>query len=125
MKRFISLFIILSVLFFGAMRVKAFTTNSEPAPIGNNWHPGFVEVNVEVIDPASTWFPPTAISKNALQTVLINVEHIVTIGMFRGHTSKTPRYAMLLSNESMLVVHHDYDDLLKLIRASWVGAGKK
>ena len=125
MKQFISLFIILSTLFFGAMTVRAVAKSPEPASIGNNWHPGFVEVDVEVIDPASTWFPPTSISKSALQTVLINVEHIVTIGMFRGHTSKTPRYAILLSNESMLVVHHDYDDLLKLIRAAWVGSGKK
>ena len=115
----IALFLGLSVLMSG---VYAFT----PTPaIGNEWHPGFVEVDVEVIDPASTWFPPTSVPKSALQTVLVNVEHIVTIGIFRGHTSKTPRYAMLLSNESMLVVHHDYDELLKLIRAAWVGAGKK
>ena len=123
MKQFIYLFVVLSVLFFGAMRVKAF--NTTPPAVANNWHPGFVEVDVEVIDPATTWFPPTSVSKSALQTVLINVEHMVTVGMFRGHTSKTPRYAILLSNESMLIVHHDYDDLLKLIRAAWVGAGKK
>ena len=115
----IAFFLGLSVLMSG---VYAFT----PTPtISNNWHPGFVEVEVEVIDPASTWFPPTSVPDSALQTVLVNVEHIVTIGIFRGHTSKTPRYAMLLSNDSMLIVHHDYDDLLKLIRAAWVGSGKK
>ncbi len=128
LKKFLISFAIISTVyccFFGVTTAKAFGFFPEPAPKANNWHPGFVEVDVEVIDPASTWFPPTSVSKSALQTVLINVEHMVTVGMFRGHTSKTPRYAILLSNESMLIVHHDYDDLLKLIRSAWVGAGKK
>ena len=110
----------LSLTCFGLMALVP-----EPQPVAkSNWHPGFLEVDVEVIDPASTWFPPPAVPKNSLQQILVNVDHIVTVGMYRGHTSKTPRYAILLMNDLLLVVLHDYDDLLKLIRAAWVGAGK-
>lgn len=117
---------LMSVLLFCAVASGVSAVLSEPAPIvATNWHPGFIEVEVEIIDPPATWFPPTSIDKASLQTVLVNTDHIITIGIYRGHTKKTPRYALLLSNDLMLIVSHDYEDLVKLIRASWVGAGKK
>ena len=90
-----------------------------------SWHPGFIEVQVEQVSPSQKWVPPTKIDKGALQTILINTDHIVSISRGRGNTSRTPRQSIVLHTGVELLVYGTYDDIKKLIRASFVGAGKK
>lgn len=126
MKQFILLITVLAVLFLGsAITSYGWGAEFKPVPAATNWHPGFIEVSVEQVNPGASWVPPTRIDKGALQTILVNTEHIISIAIGRGHTSKTPRQSILLTNGIELLVYGDYDDILKLIRASWVGTGKK
>jgi hypothetical protein len=99
-------------------------SNSPPADDTPSWHPGFIQFEVEQVSPDAKWVPPTRIDKGALQTILVNTSHIISIAQGRGDTSKTPRQSVLLDNGVELLVHGKYPEVVKLIRTSWSGLGK-